>query len=331
MINLKLAVRSLVRSPFVTLVAVISLALGIGANAAIFSLFEQVLLRPLPVHEPGRLVNLSSPGPKPGSQSCNQAGDCDAVFSYSMFRDLEREQGPFVGIAAHRAFVANLAHRGQTLSGRGMLVSGSYFGLLGLQPAAGRLIGPADDRVVGESPVVVLSFEFWRTRFAQRPDVINDTLIVNGNPMTVIGVAPRGFDGTTLGSKPQVFVPITMRGFMQPGFKGYEDRRNYWMYLFARLRPGVALDRARLADQPALSRDPQRRGSAAAEGHERQDDDAVQGADDRSGGGSEGPEPGPWRGRCPADAASRRHRPRAGHRLREHRQPAAGQGRQSRG
>lgn len=247
MINLKLALRSLVKSPFVTLAAVISLALGIGANAAIFSLSEQVLLRPLPVSEPGRLVNLAAPGPKPGSQSCNQAGDCESVFSYPMFRDLEREQKPFVGMAAHCAFGANLAHRGQTLSGRGMFVSGSYFGVLGLQPAAGRLISAADDRAPGEAPVVVLSHEFWRTRFSQSPDIVNGTLIVNGNPMTIIGVAPRGFDGTTFGAKPQVFVPITMRSLTEPGFKGYEERRNYWMYVFARLRPGVTLDQARTA------------------------------------------------------------------------------------
>src|SRR5213080_1848164 len=98
--NLKLALRTLLKTPFVTSVAVISLALGIGANAAIFSLFDQILLRPLPVPEPHRLVNLSAPGPKPGSQSCNQAGDCDAVFSYPMFRDLERVQTVFTTIAA---------------------------------------------------------------------------------------------------------------------------------------------------------------------------------------------------------------------------------------
>ncbi|MGH9162897.1 MAG: ABC transporter permease, partial [Vicinamibacteraceae bacterium] len=92
MVNLKLALRTLFKSPFLTIVAIVSLALGIGANAAIFSMFNQMLLRALPVQEPDRLVNLTAPGPKPGSQSCNQAGDCDAVFSYPMFRDLQRAQ-----------------------------------------------------------------------------------------------------------------------------------------------------------------------------------------------------------------------------------------------
>ena len=109
--NLKLALRTLFKSPFVTIVAVVSLALGIGANTAIFSLFDQLILRSLPVQEPSRLVNLSAPGPKPGSQSCNQAGNCDVVFSYPMFRDLERVQTTFTGVAAHRIFGANLAYR----------------------------------------------------------------------------------------------------------------------------------------------------------------------------------------------------------------------------
>src|SRR5690348_2691888 len=143
--NLRLALRTLFKTPFVTLVAVLSLALGIGANTAIFSLFNELLLRPLPVSEPDRLVNLSAPGPKPGSQSCNQAGDCDAVFSYPMFRDLERDANVLTGVAAHWLFGANLAYKGQTLNGEGVMVSGSYFPVLGVRPTLGRLLGPTDD------------------------------------------------------------------------------------------------------------------------------------------------------------------------------------------
>ena len=175
MLNLKLALRTLFKSPFVTIVAVVSLALGIGANTAIFSLFHEFILRSLPVQEPSRLVNLSAPGPKPGSQTCNQAGDCDVVFSYPMFRDLERVQTTFTGIAAHRLFSANLAYRGQTLSGEGVFVSGSYFPVLGMQPALGRLLGPGDDRSIGESPVAVLSHAWWLSRFGADPNVLNDT------------------------------------------------------------------------------------------------------------------------------------------------------------
>ncbi len=245
MLNLKLALRTLFKTPFVTTVAILSLALGIGANAAIFSMFDQMLLRPLPVPQPERLVNLSAPGPKPGSQSCSQAGDCDAVFSYAMFRDLEREQSVFTSIAAHCTFDANLAASGQTTTGDGLLVSGSYFPVLEVKPALGRLLGPDDDRAVNESHVVVLSHAYWRTRFASDPAVLNQTMVVNGQTMTIVGVAPRGFEGTTLGVSPKVFVPITMRGYMQPNFRGWTNRQSYWAYLFGRLRPGISIEQAR--------------------------------------------------------------------------------------
>ena len=245
MANLKLAFRTLFKAPFVTVVAIISLALGIGANAAIFSLFNQMLLRPLPVVQPGRLVNLAAPGPKPGSNSCNQAGRCEEVFSYPMFRDLERVQNVFTTIAAHRIFGANLAYRNQTISGEGVLVSGSYFPVLGIQPAVGRLLDPRDDQKVGESLVAVLSHGYWLSRFDGNPAVVNETLIVNGQHLTIVGVAPAGFEGTTLGSKPQLFVPITLRNLLEPGWNQFANRRSYWAYVFGRLRPGVSIDQAR--------------------------------------------------------------------------------------
>ena len=254
MVNLKLAFRTLAKAPFVTLVAVLSLGLGIGANAAIFSLFDQMLLRQLPVSQPERLVNLSAPGPKPGSTSCNQAGDCEEVFSYAMFRDLERAQTPFSGLAAHRAFGANVAFRDQTLSGDGMLVSGSYFPVLGLNAALGRLLTPADDRAVGAHFVAVLSYNFWETRLGSSPAVLGETMVINGQSMTIVGVAPRDFEGTTLGERPQLFVPISMRGLMEPGFDDFENRRSYWAYVFGRLKPGVSMTQASTAINAAYRR-----------------------------------------------------------------------------
>ncbi|HEX7051176.1 MAG TPA: ABC transporter permease [Longimicrobiales bacterium] len=245
--NLKFAFRMLRKTPFVTAVAVLSLALGIGANAAIFSLFDQLLLRPLPVPEPERLVNLAAPGPKPGSQSSNMAGGVDAVFSYPMFRDLEREQEVFTGIAAHRAFAANLAYGNETLSGVGMLISGSYFPVLGIRPALGRLLGPADDETIGAHFVAVLSHTYWRTHLGADPGVVGETIIINGTPMTIVGVAPRGFEGTTIGIQADVFVPITMRAQMTAGFDDFDNRRSYWVYLFARLKPGVSIEQAATA------------------------------------------------------------------------------------
>src|SRR5262245_49468414 len=245
--NLRFALRTLFKTPFVTAVAIVSLALGIGANAAMFSLFNQILLRQLRVPEAGDLVNLTAPGPKPGMQSCSQAGDCDTVFSYAMFRDLERVQTVFSGIAAHRAYDANITYGGQTMSVDEMLVSGSYFPVLGVQPALGRLLGPGDDRAPGESPVVVLSHAFWTTRFAADPNVLNQTMIVNGQTLTIVGVAPRGFEGTTLGVKPSVFVPLTLNAPVNPWSRTFDNRRAYWMYLFARLEPTASIDQARSA------------------------------------------------------------------------------------
>jgi predicted permease len=247
MAGLRFALRTLFKSPFVTTVAIVSLALGIGANAAIFSLFNQTLLRPLPVERPEQLVNLGAPGPKPGSSNCGQAGPCDAVFSYPMFRDLEKDQAVFSGLAAHVFFGANLAFDGQTASGEGALVSGSYFPVLGLRAAVGRLLGPDDDAVLGEPHVAVLSHAYWQSRFGADPSVVGRVMIINGQSMTVAGVAPDGFKGTTLGAEPKVFVPITMRGVMQPSFKGFDNRRSYWAYLFGRLKPGVTIDQARAA------------------------------------------------------------------------------------
>jgi len=247
--NLRLALRTLARAPFISLVAILSLALGIGANSAIFSLFNQMLLRPLPVPAPHELVNLGAPGPRQGSTSCNQAGSCDEIFSYPMFRDLEREQASFTGIAAHRIFGANLAYDGHTESVEGTLVSGSYFPVLGIQPAVGRLFATSDDTTPGGHPIVVLSHDYWRRRFQEDPAVLGRTLVVNGHPLTITGVAPRGFQGTTLGSQPSVFVPLTMRGTMEQAFQepGLDNRRAYWAYLFARLEPGVSIDQARVA------------------------------------------------------------------------------------
>ena len=305
--KLRFALRTLFKSPFVTIVAIVSLALGIGANAAIFSLFNQLLLRPLPVHEPERLVNLSAPGPKPGSQSCNNAGDCESVFSYLMFRDLERAETSFSGLAAHRLFGANLSFGGRTLSSEGMLVSGSYFPLLGVQPALGRLLAPGDDRVVGESQVAVLSHGHWTTSMGADPAVLNQRIVVNGQPMTIVGVAPRGFDGTTLGARPAVFVPITMRGFMEPGFKEFDNRRSYWVYLFARLAPGISIEQARTAinvPYRAIVNDVE---ASLQTGHERADVEAIQGEAIDTGAGREGTERGSWRSPPASDSAAVRH------------------------
>jgi predicted permease len=245
--HLKLAVRTLARTPFVTTVAILSLALGIGANTAIYSLFDTMILRQLPAEDPGQLVNLSAPGPKYGSQSCGDAGDCEDVFSYPMLRDLQAAALPLSGIAAHVSIGANVAYDRQTINGTAMMVSGSYFPVLGVRPALGRLFGPADDDVIGANFIAVLDYDYWQSTLGGSPDVLNGTITINGKQMTIIGVAPRGFDGTTLGADPKVFVPLSMRAEMSPGFSGMDNRRYYWVYLFGRLEPGASIESASAA------------------------------------------------------------------------------------
>jgi len=251
--SLKWAIRSLRKAPGFTVTVMLVLALGIGANTAIFSLFHQVVLASLPVPQPDRLVNLSAPGPKNGGTNAGLEGSGEEVFSYPMFRDLERLQKPFTGIAAHVLFKANLAYKGFVATGAGVCVSGSYFDVLGLRAALGRLISRADDVKVGASLVAVLSYDYWRSRFAASTHVLNDTLIVNGQALTISGVAPRGFMGTAIGLKPQVFVPITLKALPDKGTLGtldsFNERRFYWVNLFARLKPDISLEQAKTSIQ----------------------------------------------------------------------------------
>ena len=175
------------------------LAIGISTTTAALSVFYQVVLRPIAAPEPERLVDLTETGMKPGVLICSPAGFCDiaSAFSYPMFRDLEARQRCFTGIAGQFGFRASIAREAESLSGRGMLVSGSYFGVLGIRPAVGRLIAPGDEPSVGESAVAVLSHDFWQNELGADPDVVGRSLTVNGQLLTVIGVAPEGFFGAT--------------------------------------------------------------------------------------------------------------------------------------
>jgi predicted permease len=243
--DVRYALRGFALRPLFAIVVVLTLALGIGVNTAMYSIFEQVLLRPLPVHEPDRLVNLSSQNLGHGNVSCNNAGDCGAVFSYPMFRDLERLDGPFTGIAAHRYVDANIAFGAHTDAGFAMLVSGSYFPVLGLVPALGRLLGPGDDAVDGEAAAVVLGHEYWQNGLGADPAIIGKTLIVNGKPLTIVGVVPPTFHGTTINQRVQVYVPITFRWSSTPGsIPNHDNRGHRWAYLFGRLKPGISLQQA---------------------------------------------------------------------------------------
>ncbi|HEU4616485.1 MAG TPA: ABC transporter permease [Gammaproteobacteria bacterium] len=247
--DLRYGARGLRARPAFVAVIVLTLALGIGANVAIVSLFQQILLSPLPVPDPERLVNLSDPGPKPGGLTFGSiAGGRDSTFSYPMFRDLERAEGGFLRIAAHRLFDASVSTGDAARRETGLFVSGSYFSVLGLEPALGRLLGLEDDRVDGQAASVVLSHAYWESGFGADPGILGRKLIVNGAPLTIVGVAKAGFRGTTLGARASVFVPMTFRGVDSPtSIPNHENRLFYWVYLFARLEPGVSRDAAAAA------------------------------------------------------------------------------------
>src|SRR5262249_23979501 len=150
-------------------------------------------------------------------------------------------------IAAHVGFAANLAYEGRTSSSKGLLVSGSYFPVLELQPALGRLLDSNDDKLVGESRVVALSYDYWSSRFGLDPTVLNKQLIVNGQRLPFGGVAPKRLGGTTIAVRPAVYVPITLRALLDANFNSWSLRTDYWAYLFARLRPGGTIEGARAA------------------------------------------------------------------------------------
>ncbi len=234
--------RGLARTPLFTITAILSLALGIGSNTAIFSLLDQMLLRTLPVLNPQELVFLYHPGPLQGSVSTDEAGD--PSFSYPMFRELQKRQSPFSGLAGASGASASLAYKNQPLPGTARLVSGNYFEVMGVRPALGRLFTAEDDRTPGGHPLVVLSHSYWSNRFGSDLSLLNQPMVINGYTMTVIGVAGKGFFGERFGSTPDVFIPISMKKEMTPDWNGLEDRKNYWVTLSGRLKPGVTMTQA---------------------------------------------------------------------------------------
>lgn len=239
------AFRSLTRTPVVTLVVILSLGLGIGATTAIFSLMHQILLRELPVPEPEGLALITSPAEfKGGRQSTNDSGDNHFVFSYRAFRALEASEQDAADVAAFRMLGANIASEAIIESGSLALVSGGYFPALRIQPALGRLISYQDDVPGKGNPVAVLGYGYWQDRLGGDPQVLDRTLRVNGEPFTVVGVAPREFTGLTIGSEPDVYLPLDFKPRMTPGWDGTERYDDYWLYLFARLAPDATLERA---------------------------------------------------------------------------------------
>ncbi|MGA3187969.1 MAG: ABC transporter permease [Bryobacteraceae bacterium] len=237
MAKLTVILRGMMRTPVFSGIAVLSLALGIGANTAMFSLLDQFLLRTLPVKNPEELVFLYHPGPAQGSVSSDEAGG--PSFSYPMFREMQKEQTPFTGLAGARTMGASLSFRNSAVPSAAHLVSGNYFDLLGVKPAMGRLFTEDDDRVEGGHPIVVLSHAYWTSRFGGDIGALNQIVIVNGYPMTIVGVAQKGFRGEILGDSPDFFAPLSMKKALTPDWDAFQNRKDYWVTLFGRLKPGV--------------------------------------------------------------------------------------------
>ncbi len=240
--DIRYGVRVLGKNPGFTAIAVLTLALGIGANTAIFSLMNQILLRQLPIQNPSELVVLHDPGPLTGRLSSD--GDNTESFSYPMYKGLREGSASVCGMLARSSFSASLATQGQTERGHGELVSGNYFDVLGVPPAIGRVFSPDDDRIPGGHPLAVLSYNYWTRRFGGDPNVLNKAILVNSVEMTIVGVARAGFTGVQLGQSPDIFVPMMMATKMTQDSEAIEGWNNYWIKVLARRKAGVSDEQA---------------------------------------------------------------------------------------
>ena len=232
-------------NPLFTTVAVLSLALGIGANTAVFTLLDQLVLRLLPVHDPEQLVMIWSTGPHFGGN----AGAHTA--SYPMYQDFQRNAKAFDFVFCRFETSSSITVDGGTERVNAELISGNYFQALGIGPALGRVFAPeADDRIYKGQPSVVLSYQYWMRRFAGDPRVVGRKILVNDYPMEIVGVSAAGFVGLDPASSPDIRVPILMTPVMTPGRDDLGNRRSQWVQIFARLKPGYTVESARASLQP---------------------------------------------------------------------------------
>ena len=258
--DMRFGVRMLAKNPGFTGIAVLTLALGIGANTGIFTILRQVVLQRLPVPHPEQLVLLYSPGPKQGHVNSDENAapgeDGAESFSYPMYTNLRDRNSVFSGLAAKDTFSATLTYRGSTERAKADLVSGNYFETLGVTAAIGRTFEPADTVASGGSPVVMLSNGYWKSRFGGDPGVLNQGVLVNNRPMTVVGVVAAGFDGIQPGFVPEIYIPITMLPSLSPGLAGplgLDNHKDFWIKLIGRVKPGMSRERAAAGVAPLYS------------------------------------------------------------------------------
>ena len=243
--DLRFSARSFLRSPSFTATAVLSLALGIGATTALYSLIDQVVLHALPVDHPERLVLIDWIG----FQNAETLGT-DNLMSYPICRDLQQQKEFFDGVFCRAATTINLSTSGKPRLTAAELVSGTYFSVLGVSPALGRLLTIDDDQAPGSSPVVVLSYDFWKNQFGSAQDIVGRKVLVNQYPMTVVGVAAPAFHGIDVGEVPSLWIPAVMSAQAIPGFNTMLDRRTRWVQILGRLKQNVSLAQAQTGLQP---------------------------------------------------------------------------------
>ena len=237
--DLRYALRTITRTPGFTAIVILTLGLGIGANTAIFSLMDQVLLRMLPVQNPEQLVQLDGPGAFSG-RTVN-----DRTFSYPMYADFRDRNDVFAGLIARFGSSATLTWRGQAERINAELISGNTFEVLGVSAALGRTLTPDDDRTPGGHPVIVLSHSYWQRRFAGSPAALNQGVTINGTPMTIVGVAPARFAGVLANEMPDIFVPVMMKAQLTPTWNDLDNRRSRWLNIIGRLKPGFTAETAK--------------------------------------------------------------------------------------
>ncbi len=240
--DLRYAFRAIRRSPLFATVAVLSLALGIGANTAIFTLMDQIMLRVLPVKNPEQLVMLYQRGAHNGSNMG------DRMHSYPIYMDYQTKAAPLSEVLCRRLVSTSISIDNQTERVDAEMVSGNYFSMLGVKPAAGRVFSSEeDDRIYQGHPSVVLSYDYWSTRFNQDRNVVGKKILVNNYPMNIVGVSAPGFAGIDPAQSPQIRVPILMKSAVVPEWTWVhmDDRRTRWVQVFARLKPGYTVDSAK--------------------------------------------------------------------------------------
>ena len=232
--------RSLAKAPVFTAAAILSLALGIGANTAIFTLVDQILLRMLPVENPQDLVQFRLEGGRFGSQS----GDGRHTFAHPQYLRFRDRNTVLSGLTGTRGESVSLVGGDRSEMIGVSIVAGNYFQVLGVRPHIGRMLMPSDDVHKNAHPVAVLQYDFWQNRFGGKTDIIGQQIRLNGTPFKVLGVAQPGFEGTDTGLPTRAWVPVMMKPTITPGWDALDDERDSWFYLFGRLKPGVSREQA---------------------------------------------------------------------------------------